>query len=91
MAINTEQALELVKVRLNRTATDTSLDGMLEARIAAAIGELEGKGIRLTDTAADLMLVVDYTVYHYQARDRQGGMPDWLRLRIRERWLHRDT
>ena len=33
------------------------------------------------------MLVVDTTVYQYQNRDKPGGMPEWLRLRRRERWL----
>ena len=28
-----------------------------------------------------------YTVWQYQNRDSAGSMPDWLRLRRRERWL----
>ena len=35
----------------------------------------------------DLMLVVDMAVYQYQNRDSNAGMPEWLRLRRRERWL----
>ncbi len=88
-SIDNNQALTLVKARLNRTSGDTSLDDMLTARIEAAIGELESTGIVLTDTTADLMLVVDYTVWQYQSRDKGTGMPDWLRLRRRERWLNR--
>lgn len=87
MAVNTETALSLVKSRLNRTAADTSLDGYFTQRIAAAAAELEGTGISLTDSADDLMLLVDYTVWQYQNRDSAGSMPDWLRLRRRERWL----
>ena len=75
MAVNTETALSLVKARLNRLAADT------------AAAELEGTGISLTDSADDLMLLVDYTVWQYQNRDSAGAMPDWLRLRRRERWL----
>ena len=33
------------------------------------------------------MLCVDYVVWQYQNRDAAGAMPDWLRLRRRERWL----
>jgi len=88
-SIDNNQALALVKARLNRTSGDTSLDDMLTARIEAAIGELESIGIVLTDSTADLMLVVDYTVWQYQSRDKGTGMPDWLRLRRRERWLNR--
>ena len=87
MAANTETALSLVKSRLNRMAADTSLDGYFTQRIAAAAAELEGTGISLTDSADDLMLLVDYTVWQYQNRDSAGSMPDWLRLRRRERWL----
>ena len=87
MAVNTETALSLVKARLNRTASDTTLDGYFTQRINGAAAELEGTGISLTDSADDLMLLVDYTVWQYQNRDSAGSMPDWLRLRRRERWL----
>ncbi len=87
MQVNIQTALSLVKARLNRTAADTSLDGYFVQRIEAAEAELENTGISLTDSADDLMLVVDYTVWQYQNRDSAGAMPDWLRLRRRERWL----
>lgn len=87
MAGTTNTALSLVKQRLNRLAADTSLDDYFTQRIAAAEAELEGTGISLTDSADDLMLLVDYTVWQYQNRDSAGAMPDWLRLRRRERWL----
>lgn len=87
MAINMSQALSLMKARLNRVQGDTSLDDMLSIRLEAAAGELERTGIRLDDSADDLMLLVDYTVWQYQSRDKPGGMPEWLRLRRRERWL----
>lgn len=86
-AVNEDTALALVKARLNRLQSDTSIDDYLAQRISAAIGELEGTGIHLTEADDDLLLVVDYTVWAYQNRDKPGGMPDWLRLRRRERWL----
>ena len=87
MAVDYVTAFRLVKSRLNRTAADTHLDDYFMQRIQAAEAELEGTGISLTDSADDLMLLVDYTVWQYQNRDSAGGMPDWLRLRRRERWL----
>lgn len=87
MAINTSQALALVKTRLNRLQSDTTLDDYLTARIDGAAAELEAIGIHLADTADDLLLLVDYTVWQYQNRDTPGSMPDWLRLRRRERWI----
>ena len=86
-AINNQQALALVKTRLNRLPGDTTLDDYFTVRIQAAVQALEATGIILTDSVADLMLVVDYTVWEYGNRDKPGAMPDWLRLRRRERWL----
>ena len=86
-AVNAETALSLVKARLNRLPTDTTLDTYLTARISAAEEELEATGIVLTDSSEDMLLVVDYTVWAYQNRDKPGNMPDWLRLRRRERWV----
>lgn len=86
-AVDNTQALSLVKTRLNRLPSDTTLDGYLTARIMAAEQALEATGIVLTASVADLMLVVDYTVWEYQNRDKPGSMPDWLRLRRRERWV----
>ena len=88
MAVNQETALSLVKARLNRL--DANLDVYLTQRVAAAVEELTRIGIQLNDSADDLMLVVDYTVWQYQNRDTPGAMPEWLRLRRRERWIHID-
>ena len=87
MAVNESIALGLIKARLNRMQSDTSLDSYFQARLSGAIGYLEGIGISLTDSDEDLMLVVDFTVWQYQNRDNPGAMPDWLKLQRRERWL----
>lgn len=87
MAVNTGLALAMVKARLNRVEGDTTLDPYFTARINAAEDELRGTGIDLDESAEDLMLVVDLTVWEYQNRDKDTGLPDWLRLRRRERWL----
>lgn len=86
-AVDTNLALSLVKARLNRMQGDTSLDAYFQARITAAIQVLENTGITLGGTEDDLMLVVDLTVWEYQNRDKPGSMPEWLRLKRRERWL----
>ena len=87
MAANFETALALMRARLNRVPQDTSLDEYFTARLQAAERSLAGAGITLTATADDTVLLVDYAVWEYQSRDKPGGMPDWLRLRRRERWL----
>ena len=85
-AVNETTALTMVKARLNRL--DTTLDSYLAARISAAVTELEATGIQLTDSTADLLLVVDHACWAYANRDSGAGAPDWLRLRRRERWLN---
>lgn len=87
MAYNESTVLGIVKARLNRLASDTSLDEYLKARIAAADKEFERSGIALEETADDAMLLADYTAWRYSNRDQSGAMPEWLRLARRERWL----
>lgn len=87
MAVNTEAALGLMKTRLNRLAADTSLDIYYGKLIDAAQEKLTGMGISLTDSADDLLRVVNYAVWMYQNRDQSGAMPDWMRKDIKERWL----
>lgn len=86
-AVTQATILSLVKARLNRLESDTSLDDYLKARICAAIQETERTGLRLANDTESIMYVVDYTVWSYQNRDNPNGMPDWLRLRRREMWL----
>lgn len=80
--------LSIVKARLNRLASDTTLDPYLTSRIEAAASELEGTGIHLVDNDTDdQVFLADFVVWQYGNRDKPGGMPDWLRLKRRERWL----
>lgn len=81
-------SLTMVKTRLNRLPSDTSLDEYLTARISAAQGELNQMlKTDLNASTADLMLLVDFTVWSYQNRDQSGAQPEWLRMRLRERFL----
>lgn len=91
MAVDRYTALELMKARLNRLPGDTSLDDYFLARVDAAAEQLRADGIRLSDSTEDLMLTVDLAVWQYQNRDAPGGMPDWLRLRRRERWIRTEA
>ena len=87
MAYDAQTALAMMKARLNRLPEDTSQDEYLSARIESAAGELKRDGIALTPDMEDTMLLVDKAVWDYQNRDKSAGMPEWLRLRRRERWL----
>lgn len=83
-------AKDLVKTRLNRLNVDGLTDEYIQWRVEAAVEELKGNGITLTDSSDDMMLLVDYTVWAYQNRDKPGAMPEWLRLKRRERFLRQE-
>lgn len=86
-----ETVLGIVKARLNRLASDTTMDTYLTARIESAKKELEGTGIVIEEySIRDQLLLADTVAWQYQNRDKPSGMPDWLRLARRERWLQQE-
>lgn len=91
MTIDSITALKLVKARLNRLEGDTTLDEYFRARIAAAQGEIESRGIELADNSDDMLLVVDYAVYQYQNRDKTEDYPAWLEHRLRQRYFAQEV
>ncbi len=88
MAYDETTVLGIVKARLNRLASDTSLDEYLKKRIEATDSELARNGIKLVEgNVDDEVLLADYVVWRHQNRDKNTGMPEWLKLARRERWL----
>lgn len=88
MAYSESTVLGIAKARLNRLASDTSLDDYLKQRIEAADAELAGSGIKLAaDDTRDAVFLADVVVWQYGSRDKNAGVPEWLRLARRERWL----
>jgi len=88
MAYTEATVLGIVKARLNRLASDVSLDDYLKKRIEAADAELARIGIKLVaGNVDDEVLLADYVVWRYQNRDQNAGLPEWLRLARSERWL----
>lgn len=86
---NKQTAFALLKARMDRAGVSTPapLESYWMQRLEAAAKELEKKGVRLEDTVDDNMLVADYAAYKIKNRDNEAGLPRWLSLAIRERWL----
>ena len=87
MPIDIQMAVLMVKQRKDMLTGIHQRDEYITARVKSTVSELENTGIHLVDTPDDLMLVVDMTVWQYNNRDQGGAMPEWLRLRRRERWM----
>lgn len=87
MPIDIQMAVLMVKQRKDMLTGIHQRDDYITARVKSTVSELESSGIHLVDTPDDQMLVVDMTVWQYNNRDQGGAMPEWLRLRRRERWM----
>lgn len=87
MAYTEQVVLGIVKARLNRLASDTSMDDTLKQRIQAADMELTRTGIHLIEDVDDSVFLADFVAWKYNNRDQNTGMPEWLRMARRERWL----
>lgn len=87
MNYNATAALAYVKARREYLRLPKEKEEYLIKRIEAAAGRLADNGITVTDSAQDLMLLVDMTVWEETNRDKPGSMPEWLRMARRERWL----
>ncbi len=81
----TDSILEIVKARLDRS--DYLKDEYLKIRIEAAVEELQGLGIYVSNTPRDVVFVADYVCWQYSNREKNEPMPEWLKLQRRERWL----
>lgn len=80
--------LLMVKQRLDMMPGINARDDYLEARIESAEKELARMGAELAEDATDdLMLLVDYVAWSFSNRDKAGGQPEWLREKIRRKWI----
>lgn len=86
---NATMAYVLLKGRMDRAgdSVPTPLESYWAAQVEAAGNELTDKGINLQDTTDDNMLVADLAAERLLSRDKAGGLPLWLTVRIRQRWL----
>ena len=87
MSTYSDAGLNLMKVRLNRSLSDTTLDDLFLVILSSSELELARMGIALQDDDDDRMLLVDYATWRYSSRDQAGASPAWLRLRLRQRWI----
>lgn len=86
--MDTDLILQLVKANLGM---NTSLrDAYLTKLIEGIITELtEEKGIALDGSNSyHLMFIVDYAVWRFLSKDSDAGMPEHLRYRLKNLYIH---
>ncbi len=81
-------ALKLVKTQLG-ISTQTR-DDYIEAVLKGTVNELkEIQGLNLDiENPQHLMFLVDYTVWRYNSKDEEIGMPERLHWRLRNLMVH---
>lgn len=81
--------LPLVKARLGIRVNTADNDHLIPKIKAAYAKITDQKGIKYDQNKFDhVEVLVDYACWLYENRDKSGAMPDWLRLEIRELYLH---
>jgi hypothetical protein len=83
-----EASYRLLLARLDRAGMPPppALDQYWRRVLDAAVEKLRRMGIELTGSIDDEMLAADYAAWMLDSRDNGGGMPEWLRIRLRDRW-----
>lgn len=81
----TETILSMLRARLDEPPHE--LDDFLRGIIDGVIEELDASGIHIRDNSRDIMFVTDMSAWKYSCRDKAEGMPEWLRIARRERYL----
>lgn len=79
--------LGIVKARLGIVVAtqDAYLTQLVKSSYAKLVNQM---GIVYNETRFDhVTLLADYAVWRYQNRDSSAGMPQWLRLEMRELYL----
>lgn len=86
--MDVEAILALVKADLGMTTSFR--DGPMRTRIEGIVTELtDEKNITLKpEDANHLMFVVDYAAWRFQSKDSDAGMPEHLRFRLRNLYIH---
>ncbi len=86
---NSETAYQLLKARLDRggLTVPAAQEDYWRRQAQAAAERIAARGISLTGSMEDSLLVADYAAYNITNRDERTGEPEWFRYALRVRWL----
>ena len=80
-----EQTTKLQMLKIDLGINTSAYDSRLTQYLASAKAEIEREGIKLTDSAPDENLIVQYAAWMWRKRDSGEGIPRMIRWQINNR------
>lgn len=80
-----EEATKLQMLKIDLGINTSAYDSRLTQYLASAKAEIEREGIKLTDSAPDENLIVQYAAWMWRKRDSGEGIPRMIRWQINNR------
>lgn len=80
-----EDTTKLQMLKIDLGINTSAYDSRLTQYLASAKAEIEREGIKLTDSAPDENLIVQYAAWMWRKRDTGEGIPRMIRWQINNR------
>lgn len=80
-----EETTKLQMLKIDLGINTSAYDSRLTQYLASAKAEIEREGIKLTDSAPDENLIVQYAAWMWRKRDTGEGIPRMIRWQINNR------
>lgn len=80
-----EDTTKLQMLKIDLGINTSAYDSRLTQYLASAKAEIEREGIKLTDSAPDENLIVQYAAWMWRKRDSGEGIPRMIRWQINNR------
>lgn len=80
-----EETTKLQMLKIDLGINTSSYDSRLLHYLASAKSEIEREGVKLTDSASDENLIVQYAAWMWRKRDTGEGIPRMIRWQINNR------
>ena len=80
-----EETTKLQMLKIDLGINTSAYDSRLTQYLASAKAEIEREGVKLTDSAPDENLIVQYAAWMWRKRDTGEGIPRMIRWQINNR------
>ena len=80
-----EETTKLQMLKIDLGINTTGYDSRLTQYLATAKAEIEREGVKLTNSAPDENLIVQYAAWMWRKRDTGDGIPRMIRWQINNR------